>query len=203
MNFVAMEMWLKPLVWMDYRLALLFTVILPFLLLIWALFQKQEAMIRLLVIYWRVASLWGITIYLMIPPDWGIGFFSGLIARLLIAITLWFWVDLNEEIQDLSTSALKLVFTSWRWATTIYCVLGTIAFVPFLPCGLSATTLKTSFCQVWLEAPQAYRQIFHNKPNNEGFFGFMGMLGLIIYIIYLAYFLLIRLGKQGRSALEQ
>jgi hypothetical protein len=198
-----MEMWLKPLVWMDYRLALLFTVILPFVLLIAALFQRQEAITRLLIIYWRVASLLVITIYLMIPPDWGIGFFTGLAGRLLIALSLWFWVDLNEEIQDLPKSLLKFAFTSWRWATTIYCGLGAIAFAPFLPCGLSASNYKTSFCQVWLEAPQAYRQIFHDKPNNEGFLGFMGMMGLIVYLIYLVYFLLIRLGKQGRSALEQ
>jgi hypothetical protein len=203
MSLLAMEMWLKPLVWMDYRLALLFTVVLPFVLLIAALFQRQEAITKLLIIYWRVASLLGITIYLMIPPDWGIGFFTGLAGRLLIALSLWFWVDLNEEIQDLPKSLLKFAFTSWRWATTIYCSLGAISFAPFLPCGLSAQSYKTSFCQVWLEAPQAYRQIFHNKPDNEGFLGFMGMMGLTIYLIYLVYFLLIRLGKQGRSALEQ
>jgi hypothetical protein len=203
MSLLAMEMWLKPLVWMDYRLALLFTVVLPLVLLIAALFQRQEAITKLLIIYWRVASLLGITIYLMIPPDWGIGFFSSWAGRLLIALSLWFWVDLNEEIQDLPKSSLKFAFNSWRWATTIYCALGAIAFIPFLPCGFSASTYKTSFCQVWLEAPQAYRQIFHDKPDNEGFLGFMGMMGLIIYLIYLAYFLLIRLGKQGRSALEQ
>ena len=197
-----MDIWFRPLVWMDYRLGVLLTVIVPLVLLIWATFGGQEAMQRLLIIYWRVASLLMITVYLLIP-DWRIGFFTGWAARILIAVSLWFWVDLNEEIRDIPQSILKLVFTSWRWAMTAYCVLGAIAKSLFLPCGLSGSNVETAFCQVWLEAPQAYRNLFHSKPGNEGFLGFMGAVGLVIYIIYLAYFVLIRLGKQGRSALEQ
>ncbi|PSB12112.1 DUF3177 domain-containing protein [Pleurocapsa sp. CCALA 161] len=197
-----MDIWFRPLVWMDYRLGVLLTVILPLGLLIWALFQRQEAMQRLLIIYWRVASLLMITVYLLIP-GWKVGFLSGFAARILIAISLWFWVDLNEEIRDIPQNFLKLAFTSWRWAMTAYCTLGAIAKSFFLPCGISSSTAKTAFCQVWLEAPAAYRNFFHNKPGNEGFLGFMGSVGLVIYIIYLAYFILIRLGKQGRSALEQ
>ena len=197
-----MDNWLRPLVWMDYRLGVLLAVIIPFILLIWSLFQKQEAMQKLLIIYWRVASLLMITVYLLIP-NWKVGFITGFAARVLIAIALWFWVDLNEEIRDIGQSWLKLVFTSWRWAMTGYCVLGAIATSIFLPCGLSRATAETAFCQVWLEAPQAYRNFLHTKPGNEGFLGFMGSVALVIYIIYLAYFVLIRLGKQGRSALEQ
>ena len=193
---------LRPLVWMDYRLGLLIAVIIPLVLLIWALFKKQEAMQRLLIIYWRVASLLMITVYLLIP-EWKIGFFSGFAARILIAIALWFWVDLNEEIRDIPSSLLKLVFNSWRWAMTTYCVLGAIAKAIFLPCGVVAGKVQTDFCQVWIEAPLAYRNFFHTKEGNEGFLGFLGAVGLTIYLIYLAYFVCIRLGKQGRSALEQ
>lgn len=196
------EIWFRPLVWTDYRLAIFFLVSMPLVLLIWATVNRQEALQRLLIIYWRVASLLMITVYLMIP-GWRIGFISAIAARILIPISLWFWVDLNEEIRDLRKSSLKLVFTSWRWATTIYSIIGAVGTIPFVNCGLSKNTLTTSFCQVWLEAPQMYREIFHNKPNNEGFLGFMGMVGLTIYLAYFLYFLLMRLGKQGRSALEQ
>ena len=178
MNDVA---FLRPLVWMDYRLAIVFTVIAPLILLIWSTTQKKEAMQKLLIIYWRVASLLMITVYLMIP-GWKISFLTGIAGRILIPLTLWFWVDLNEEIRDLPKSTLKLVFTSWRWAVTIYSLLGVAANSLFIPCGLDTTTAQTA---------------------NEGFLGFLGACGLSVYILYLVYFLLVRLGKQGRSALEQ
>lgn len=193
---------LRALVWMDYRLAIIFTVIAPLVLLIWALFKRKEAIYKLLLIYWRVASLLMITVYLLIP-GWKIGFFAGIASRILILLTLWFWIDLNEEIRDLPQSALKLAISSWRWAVSLYCGIGAIANSFFLPCGFSDAALRGASCQVWLEAPQVYRALFHPAPGNEGFLGFIGAMGLCVYILYLVYFLLVRLGKQGRSALEQ
>lgn len=192
------EIWFRPLVWTDYRLALLFSVITPIILLIWASFKQAEAIQRLLIIYWRVASLLMITVYLMIP-GWPISFITSLSARLLIPISLWFWVDLNEEIKDLPQSFLKLLLTSWRWAMTIYCSLSAIASLAFLPCAFSPGEIEKPFCQVWLEAPWKYKEIFH-YGSTTGFLGFLGMTGLIVYVLYLAYFIFVRLAKQGRSA---
>ena len=67
------DVWFQPLVWIDYRLALLFTLIFPFLLLIWAMLSQVEAIQRLMILYWRVASLLMISLYLMIP-GWSIAF---------------------------------------------------------------------------------------------------------------------------------
>ena len=195
------EIWFRPLVWMDYRLAVFFTVSIPIMLLMWALVKKVESIQKLLIIYWRVASLLMITVYLMIPA-WPISFISGLAAQLLIPISLWFWVDLNEEIQDLRPSALKLALTSWRWAITVYSILGAIAIIPFLSCAFAEGAMKTPFCEVWLEPPWKYQSLFQAN-SQPGTLGFFGMIGLISYVIYLAYFVFIRLGKQGRSALEQ
>jgi hypothetical protein len=192
---------LRSLIWTDYRLAVLFMVVLPLILLVWALVEKMEAMQRLLIIYWRVSSLLMITVYLLIggfPPS----FIASPMARILIPISLWFWVDLNEEIDDQRLNSLKLTFNAWRWATTIYCVLGAIAAIPFLSCALSRQTFDTPFCQVWREPPLLYKDFFH--PNfTAGFLGFWGICGLVIYVLYLAYFVLVRLGKQGRSAVQQ
>ncbi len=195
------ELWFRSLVWTDYRLAVVFAVIVPLILLIWAAVKRQEAIQRLLIIYWRVASLLMITVYLMIP-SWPIGFISGFTARLLIPISLWFWVDLNDEIRDLPQSLLKLVLTSWRWAMTVYCIVGAIANLPFLSCAFTSGAVETPFCRVWLEAPWAYKAIVHAN-SSPGFLGFLGMVGLIIYVLYLIYFVFVRLTKQGRSALEQ
>jgi len=192
---------LRSLVWTDYKLAVLFTVLVPLVLIIWAAFKRSEAMVRLLIIYWRVSSLLAITVYLMIP-QLPISFLTGMTARIMIPLSLWFWVDLNEEIKDRPDTPLKWTLISWRWAMTIYCVLGVIASIPFLPCSFIPGEIAKPTCQVWLEAPLAFKDIFH--PNTApGVLGFFGAFGLFIYTLYLAYFVFVRLGKQGRSALEQ
>jgi hypothetical protein len=170
-------------------------------LLIWSLLQRSDAIQQLLIIYWRVASLMMITVYLMIP-SWPVAYVTGIIARILIPLSLWFWVDLNDEIKDSRPTFLKLVTTSWRWAITIYCSLGVIAFIPFLSCAFSTGAVETPFCQVWLQAPWRYKEIIH--PNaTPGFLGFLGIIGLVSYVLYFIYFIVIRLARQGRSALEQ
>lgn len=191
---------LRSLVWMDYRLAVLFTVILPLVLLIWVTVKHMEAMQRLLIIYWRIASLLAITVYLMIG-DLPIAILTSFLARVLIPVSLWFWNDINEEIADQSPSPLNLTFTSWRWATTIYCTLGALATVPFLQCAFSQETYGTPFCQVWREAPLIFKDTFH-ASYTPGFLAFFAILGLVIYTLYLAYFVVVRLGRQGRSAME-
>lgn len=191
------QVWFRPYVWMDYRLALLFTLIIPVILLIWAFVQKTDAIQRLLIIYWRVASLSAITAYLLIG-GLPISFISGLMARVLIPISLWFWVDINDEIDYLPKSSLKFLFTSWRWAMTVYCFLGAISLLPFLSCTFSKEPLKNSFCNVWAEAPLMFKDYFHHN-SKPAFLGFLGIVGLVIYVVYLSYFVFVKLGKNGRS----
>lgn len=195
------ELWFRPLVWMDYRLALLFTVVIPLILFIWAFVQKVEAIQRLLTIYWRVASLFAITVYLLIAVL-PVGFISGLMARILIPISLWFWVDLNEEIEDQPRGALKLAFTSWRWAISVYSLLGAIAQVPLLQCAVSRSVIDIPFCRAWLEPPLLFKEYFHANSTPQ-FLGFLGIVGLVFYVLCLSYFVLVKLGKQGRSAIQQ
>lgn len=194
------QVWFRPLVWLDYRLAILLLFIVPLVLIIWSLARKAEAVERLLIIYWRVASLFLITIYLMVP-SWPVAFLTGLAAKVLIPIALWFWVDVNDEIKDSPASVFKLVVTSWRWAVTVYCSLGVLALTPFLSCSFTPGATETLFCQVWFQAPWHYKAFMHMKAT-PGFVGFLGVIGLIIYVIYFLSFLIFRLGKQGRSALE-
>ncbi len=194
------DIWFRPLVWLDYRVAVLFTVIIPLILLIWTFVQKSEAMQRLLIIYWRVASLLMITVYMMIA-QYPISFLTGIIARLLIPVSLWFWVDLNDEIEYHPNNLLKLVFTSWRWATTIYCIVGVITAIPFLGCAFSQIASSPS-CSVWLEPPLMYKDFFHYNTK-AGFLGVMGIIGLSVYVLSFIYFVSFKLSKQGRSAIPQ
>ncbi|XWK91580.1 MAG: DUF3177 family protein [Phormidium sp.] len=195
------NIWFRPLVWMDYRLAVLFTLIIPLIILVWAFVEKSEAVQRLMIIYWRVASLFLITIYLLIG-GWSIGFMTAVASRLLIPASLWFWQDINEEINDLPERKLRLGVTSWRWAITVYSLLGAIAQIPFLRCAFSAGAMDEQFCQVWQEAPFLFKAYFHANTR-AGFLGFIGLMALVFYVAYFGYFLFFRLGKQGRTAIEQ
>ena len=56
---------LRSLVWMIYRLELVFAVGLPLVLLVWAAMRQEPALVRLLNLYWKVSSLLGITVLLM------------------------------------------------------------------------------------------------------------------------------------------
>ena len=47
----------RTLVWLDVRLGLLFAVGVPLVLLVWAMLRRQQAITRLLGLYWTVASL--------------------------------------------------------------------------------------------------------------------------------------------------
>lgn len=200
---VMIPPWLPTFIWTDYRLAVLVTVVLPIALLIWAFVQKAEAMQNLLLIYWRVASLLAITVYLLIAAI-PIGFVTGWLSRILIPLSLWFWVDLNEEIAEHPQSPLKLVFNAWRWAVSVYCLLGAILFVPTLRCALtrSEALINDAYCRLWLEPVWVFKAFFHANTRPY-FLGFLALVALGIYVLYFGYFVFIRLGKQGRSATGQ
>jgi Protein of unknown function (DUF3177) len=191
------QLWFQPLIWMDFRLAVIFTVLIPLILLLWAFTQKSLVIQKLLIIYWRVASLLAIAVYLAIGSV-SISYLAAFVAQILIPLSLWFWADLNEEIVDLPPSSLKLGFTAWRWATTLYSSLSAIAVIPFLSCAFGGIT--TDYCQSWFQPSWLYYQFFHANSKPE-FLGFIGIVGLIIYSLYLIYFVVVRLGKQGRSAM--
>ena len=199
-NVIASMWTLDKFVWADYRLAVLFSVFVPLILLVWAFIQKSEGIQLLLTIYWKVASLLMITVYLMIG-GFSFSFIAGLMARMLIPVGLWFWEDLNEEIREQPNTPLRFAFVAWRWAMTIYSVAGAVFVAFFLPCAFSQTRFAGEACQLWLQPPLLYKEYFHANYTN-GFLAFFGIVGLLIYLITLSYFIFVRLGRQGRSAIS-
>ncbi len=193
--------WLRTLVWMDYRLAVLFYVVVPLGLLVWAWSQRARAIVTLLRIYWQVASLLMINVYLMIAAL-PVSFFTSVLAQVLMPVSLWFWLDVNEEIRE-RRGLLARVTHIWRWIVTWLASLGAIGMLPFLGCGLHTmkALMADDRCRVWLEAPWGYRELFH-RGTPPADLGFWGIVGLIVYGFCLAYFLLVRLAKQGRTALS-
>ena len=188
---------IRQLVWLDYRLALLFIVLIPFGLLVWAFRSDSEAIKKSLLLYWRVASLLLITIYLAIG-SLGISYISGIVALVLIVLALWFWQDLNEDIEA-SRKSLKPIYLGWRWATTIYCVLSVGFRLLFANCAFMNAEQLSDICKIWFEPPLSFSTTFHNGIPVENL-AFVGAVGGIVYILYLFFFPAFTLPKTGRIA---
>lgn len=193
-----MYTYIEQLVWWDFRLATLLTVLTPLLLLAWALISKQPTLIRVLTIYWRVSALLAITVYLLVG-NLAIGYLTGWLARILIPISLWFWQDLNQLI-NADTSKLKSTFTIWRWIMTIYCGIGTLTGIAFLPCSLQQEILP-GVCGLLTKAPLQFKAILHPSLSTE-LLGNLAIAALIIYLIYFLAFLGFKLPRHGRIALK-
>jgi hypothetical protein len=188
---------LRSLVWTDFRLAVFFSVFCPLGLLVWAIYKRAKPITHLLIIYWRVASLLAIAVYLMMGQS-TIGFVAGFAALFLIPVSLWFWVDLNEEVED-RRGTLKLMVNGWRWGITIYCAIAALLQVPYLKCATSNAAVTAKECQVWLEPSLVLKSMFHAGIRPEKL-SFLAIMALVFYGLYLGYFLLFKLTKQGRSA---
>jgi hypothetical protein len=188
---------IRQLVWLDYRLALLFLAFIPFCLLVWAFQIDSEAIKRSLLLYWRVASLVLITIYLAIG-SLGISYISGIVAAVLIVLALWFWQDLNEDIEA-SRKSLRPIYLGWRWATTVYCLLSAVFRLLFSNCAFVKVEQLGDICPIWFEPPLSFSNVFHNGMPVENL-AFIGAVGGIVYTLYLSFFLAFSLPKMGRIA---
>lgn len=195
----------RTLVWLDYRLAAIFALGLPLVLLIWAALKREQALLRLLGIYWRVASLLPITVLLLTDAR-PLGYLLGAVAQLLLVASVWFWVDLNEELADLPPwRPLPFTVRAWRWGLTLFGLLGAALSASAFRCLAGA--LQQPVCAVWLEAPKGLH--LHVAKLFSFVFGgewtaavaaFVGYLGLVAYVVGLLQWLLVRLPKQGRVA---
>jgi hypothetical protein len=182
-RFVPDPLLYRTLVWLDYRLAAVFAIGLPLVLLIWAAWKQEGALTRLLGIYWKVASLLLITV-LLLTDNRPLGYLLALLAQLLLVGSVWFWVDLNEELADLPPwRPLPFVVRAWRWGLSAFGLLGAALSAVALDCVRGGVTRP--LCRVWLEAAIA---------------AFVGYVALVAYGVGLLQWLLVRLPKQGRVA---
>jgi len=196
----------RSLVWLDYRLAMLINVGLPLVLLIWAAVRREGALLRLMRIYWKVASLRLISM-LLLANQRPLGFGLIVVSQVLVVVAVWFWVDLNEELADLPPwRPLPLTVRIWRWSLSLWAPVGAVFSLTSWLC-LDRAALTGPHCAVWLQAPQILNQ---HLSGLFGFLfganwtptlsGFVGYLALVAYGVGLLQWLLVRLPKQGRVA---
>ena len=195
----------RTLVWLDYRLAALFAIGLPLVLLVWVAVRQERALQRLLAIYWKVASLLLIAV-LLLTDNRPIGYLVALLAHLLMVVCLWFWVDLNEELADLPPwRPLPFVVRAWRWGVTVFGVLGATLSAVALGCVRGGVTRP--ICHAWLEAPDdlhgGFARVFgflFGGSWTGAIAAFVGYVALVGYAVGLLQWMLVRLPRQGRVA---
>jgi len=196
----------RSLVWLDLRVAVLVSVGVPLVLLVWAALRREGALLRLLGIYWKIASLLLIT-NLLLSDSRPLGFVLALLAQLLVVVSVWFWVDLNEELADLPPwRPLPLTLRIWRWSLSFWGVLGAIFSGTALAC-LDPARLAGPRCAVWLQAPlelqghieTVFAVVFGGRWT-PAVAAFVGYVGLVAYVVGLLQWLLVRLPRQGRVA---
>ena len=196
---------LQQLIWAEYRAALVLTIVLPLMLLIWSAVRREGAISRLLNLYWKVSSLLAVTVLLLAGAE-PMAFAVATAAHLLILGSLWFWDDINDELADLPPwRALPLVTRIWRWSLTVFTAVGAAASVASLNClgGWQAN----SVCLFWQHPPGVFNQVLSNGLNflfgapwsTEGA-KIAGWFFLVVYTGFFLQWLLVRWPRFGRVA---
>jgi hypothetical protein len=189
------------------RLGLLFAVGLPLVLLVWAALRREQALLRLLGLYWKVASLMVVAL-LLLTNGRPAGFALLVLAPLFIVAGLWLWVDLNEELADMPPwRPLPLTVRLWRWSLTFYGLASAALAATALPCVGGGA--GRAVCQVWLEAPAGLHGgmarvlgFIFGATWTPGVAAFVGYVTLVAYVVGLLQWLLLKVPRQGRVAGE-
>ena len=198
------ELTYRALVWLTYRLAATFAVGVPLVLLIWSSWRREPLVLRLLGIYWKVASLMAISL-LLLTDQRPLGYAMAVVAPVLMVISLWFWVDINEELADQPPwRPLPFAVKVWRWAFSGFALISLGMSVTGLGC---MQQLESSACLIWLEAPQGIHGLAATVFNflfgglwTEAVAAFVGYVALVAYLAGLLQWLLVRLPRYGRVA---
>ena len=199
----------RALIWLTYRLAATFALGLPLVLLAWAAIRCEAPMLRLLNQYWKVSSLMAIGLLLLTDAR-PLGFIVALVAPLLMAVSVWFWVDINEELNDLPIwRPLPLTIRLWRWALSGFALVNTVLVATAFPCltaDLGGAAAAGS-CLQWLEAPKGLHGVIASVFGflfggqwTETVAAFIGYVALVAYLAGFLQWLLVRLPRHGRVA---
>ena len=190
--------------WITFQLSSIFLVGVPLSIFIWSIKNKNKAIEKLLITYWKVSILFFISLILFIG---GLDFslLILIISTTLMTICVWLWTDINRELKGYKLSnALVTTTRAWRWALTFISII--FLFHSFQDSSC-LNSINSSECLKWTKPSENLSQIINKLFNflfganfSEPIAKFIGLFTLLIYILGLLQWLVIKLPRSGRNS---
>ena len=191
-------------IWLSFQLSIVFIVGLPLTLLFWALKKRDKAIIKLLTNYWKISILFFISFILFIGKQNNALLVFNL-STLLMTISLWFWTDINSELNEYNLwYPLSITTKIWRWGVTLISINFLVQSLNHSSC---INYINSSECKEWLAPSENLYKFIKYIFNflfganfSEPIAKFLGLFSLGIYILGLIQWLIIKLPKTGRNS---
>ena len=176
----------------------------PVTLFCWSIKKRNKAVNKLLSIYWKISPLFFISLLLLIGK-YNYALVITNISTLLMAISVWFWNDINEELKEYNLSyPLTTTTKVWRWSLTFISINFLIQSLGNFSCF---SFIDSEACEIWLQPSSNFYIIIKTLFNF--FFGatftqpiakYLGLFALVIYTLGLIQWSIIKLPKNGRNS---
>ncbi len=166
--------------------------------------KRNQAVNKLLYIYWKISLLFFISLLLLIG-NYRYALLITNISTLLMTISVWFWNDINDELKEYHFSDYLSTTTKvWRWSLTFISLNFLIQSLQNFGCF---SFINSDTCEIWLQPSSNLFILIKNLFNF--FFGanftkpiakFLGLLSLSIYTLGLIQWSILKFPKNGRNS---
>ena len=191
-------------IWLSFQLSMIFLIGIPIALSLWSIKKRNQVVNKLLSIYWKISILFFISLLLLIGK-YNYALVITIISTLLMTISVWFWNDINDELNEYDFSYLLTTTTKvWRWSLTFISLNFLIQSLQDIRC---LTFINSPVCEIWLKPSSNLYLVIKNFFNF--FFGanftqplskFLGLFSLLIYILGLMQWSIFKFPKNGRNS---
>ncbi len=191
-------------IWLSFQLSVVFLIGFPIILLFWSIKKRNKAISKLLSIYWKISLLFFISLLLLIG-NFNYALLITNISTLLMTISVWFWIDINDELKEYDFSySLATMAKVWRWSLTFISLNFLIQSLRNFSCF---SFINSAGCEIWLQPSSNLYNIIKSLFNflfganfTQPIAKFLGLFALLIYTLGLIQWSIIKLPKNGRNS---
>ena len=199
-----MNVFNQLLIWLSFQLSIIFYIGIPITLSFWSIKKRTKVVNKLLSIYWKISTLFFISLLLLIGK-YNYALVITNISTLLMTISVWFWNDINDELKEYNLSyALTTMTKVWRWSLTFISLNFLIQSLRNFNCF---SFVNSAACEIWLQPSSNLYTIIKNLFNflfganfTQPIAKFLGLFSLLIFTLGLIQWSIIKLPKNGRNS---